>query len=153
MILSLIFLALLRLAWLMKDQIYTFVNGWREDVRDIKPINENTIILYKDINFHSDDIRIESGDETIIYERTQTDTSRAQGANNDFWHFRSMKIQKNLNYHITVYTDENKYILPFNNTDYTEIENIMFWIYRLPPYARDKINDFRRQTITIGVVS
>ena len=153
MILTLIFIGLLRLAYVMRDQIYVFINQWKSDVTGIEYSADNKIVLYNDVNFNSEDtLTIKSGEEMIIYERAQDDRT-LHGATRDYWYVYSLKFFGNVDYQLIIYNDKDKQIIPLSDTKNTEVPNVIYWLKTLPEYARNKIDSLERRAIAIKVVS
>ena len=153
MILTLLFLALLRLAWLMRQQIYDFFNSWSSKVTGKDVSTDNHIILYEDINFNSiDPLYLKPGDEINIYEREQKDKN-LPGARRDHWYYKSMKFEGNVEYQLIIYNDNEKQIIPLIDTKHSEVHHIMDWLQTLPLFAREKIDNVQRNAMSIKVVS
>lgn len=153
MILVLIFIALLRLAWLMRTDIYNFMKRWSANVSGIPETIENQLILFEDINFNSiDPLYLTSGKEIIIYERRQDDRT-LPGARRDFWYLQSMKFKGNVDYQIIVYNDKDTQIIPMSDADESEIPNIYDWFKTLPILIKEKLDNPERRAIALKVVS
>ena len=154
MILTLVFFALLRLAWIMQEEIISFVKKWSNDVRGYGEVNyENEILLYTDINFNDPDpIHLRSNNELFIYDRRQTD-NRMPGAMRDYWYVYSMRFKGNVQYQLKIYNDKDADIIVLSDINQTEIPNITDWLRTLPYHIQKKIDNPERRAISIKVVS
>jgi hypothetical protein len=154
MILTVVFLALLRLAWVMQQQIIDFVKKWSNDVRGIEDDSgENEILLYTDINFNDPDpLHLRPNNELFVYDRRQT-ANRMPGAMRDYWYVRSMRFKGNVQYQLKVYNDKDVDIIILSDMNQTEVPNIIDWLKTLPSHIQKKIDNPERRAISFNVVS
>ena len=153
MILPILFLALLRFAWVFRDTILAHMVALRSSlVRERSKTHKDLGVghksfLYRDIRFNDDrQLVLMKNQEFTVYKRLSDDTSLLQGANIGSWNISSMALHPDYSYQFIVRTNpsaststsvqESDRIVPIDDflpgSERFEVEDVSEWLYNLP---------------------